>query len=61
MRKVIAIRCGSKKEVEETVRMAEEIDSRVEVIQALIPLGLESVVDELREIVTLVEKEEGVG
>lgn len=43
MRKVIAIKGRSKKEVEEALRMAEEIDSRVEVIQALIPLGLEAV------------------
>ena len=43
MRKVIAIKGHSKKEVEEAVKMAEEIDSRVEVIQALIPLGLEAV------------------
>lgn len=43
MRKVIAIKGRSKKEVEGALRMAEEIDSRVEVIQALIPLGLEAV------------------
>ena len=43
MRKIIAIRSRSKKEVEEALRMAEEIDSRVEAIQALIPLGLEAV------------------
>ena len=43
MRKVIVMKGRSKKEVEEALRMAEEIDSRVEVIQALIPLGLEAV------------------
>lgn len=43
MRKVIVMKGRSKKEVEGALRMAEEIDSRVEVIQALIPLGLEAV------------------
>ncbi len=49
MRKVIAIKCRSKKEVEEALRMADEIDSRVEMIQALIPLGLEAVNDLLQK------------
>ena len=43
MRKVIVMKGRSKQEVKEALRMADEIDSRVEVIQALIPLGLEAV------------------
>lgn len=43
MKRVISIGRKDKQEVEEALRMAEEIDSRAEVIQALIPLGLEAV------------------
>ena len=49
MRKVITIRGKGKQEVEEALRMAEEIDRRVEVIQSLIPLGLEAVRDLLQQ------------
>ena len=43
MRKVIQV--GRKREDREALRMAEQIDSRVELIQALIPLGLDAVKD----------------
>ncbi len=49
MRKVIAIKGRSNKEVGEALRMADEIDSRVEMIEALIPLGLEAVKDLLQK------------
>ncbi len=49
MRKVIAIKGRSKKEVEEALEKAEKIDSRVELIQALIPIGLDAVKDLLQE------------
>ena len=53
--KVIAMKGKSKKEVEEALRMAGEMDSRVELIQALIPLGLTAVKDLLqREVKFLV-------
>ena len=39
MRKVIQVGRKSKREGGEALRMAEQIDSRVELIQALIPLG----------------------
>lgn len=48
MRKVIAVRGQGKKEVEASMKMAMEIDGRVELIQALIPLGLEAVKDLLQ-------------
>jgi transposase-like protein len=47
--KVIAIRGKSNKEVAAALRRAEEIDWRVELIQALIPVGLEAVKDVLRQ------------
>lgn len=43
MRKVIAIRRKGKREMKEALRMAKEMDSRVELIQELIPLGLDAV------------------
>jgi transposase-like protein len=49
MRKIIAVKGRSKKEVEEALKVAEEIDGRVELIQALIPLGLEAVKDLLQQ------------
>lgn len=49
MKKIIAIKGRSKKEVEEALKKAEEIDSRVELIQALIPIGLDAVKDLLQE------------
>jgi len=49
MRKIIRIKERGKKEVEEALRMAEEIDSRAEMIEALIPLGLEAVKDLLQK------------
>lgn len=49
MRKVIAMKGKSKQEVEGVLKMAEEIDSRVELIQALIPLGLDAVKDLLQQ------------
>lgn len=49
MRKVITIRGKSKKEVEGALRMTEEIDGKVELIQALIPMGLEAVKDLLQQ------------
>ena len=45
MRKVIQVGRKSKREGGEALRMAEQIDSRVELIQALIPLGLDAVKD----------------
>ena len=49
MKKVIAIKGRGKKEVEEALRMAEVIDARVELIQALIPMGLDAVKDLLQQ------------
>ncbi len=43
MRKVIQVGRKGKREDGEALRMAEQIDSRVELIQALIPLGLNAV------------------
>lgn len=42
-RKVIAIRGKSKQEVASALEIADEMDLRVELVQALIPLGLEAV------------------
>lgn len=52
-RKVIAMRGKSKKEVQEALKMAEEMDSRVELIQALIPIGLDAVGELLRQEVQM--------
>lgn len=52
-RKIIAMRGKSKKEVEEALKMAEEMDSRAELIQALIPIGLDAVCDLLRQEVQI--------
>lgn len=52
-RKVIAMKGKSKKEVEEALKMAEEMDSRVELIQALIPVGLDAVCELLRQEVRM--------
>lgn len=49
MKKVIAIKGHSKKEVEEALRKVEAVDARVELIQALIPLGLSAVQELLQE------------
>ena len=49
MRKVIAIGGRSKKEVTAALKRAEEIDAKVELIQALIPMGLDAVKDLLQE------------
>ena len=49
MRKVIQVGRKSKREDREALRMAEQIDSRVELIQALIPLGLDAVKDLLQK------------
>ncbi len=49
MRKVIQVGRKGKREDRETLRMAEQIDSRVELIQALIPLGLDTVNDLLQQ------------
>ena len=49
MKRVIAITGRSKQEVEDAFKKAEALDSRVELIQALIPIGLEAVADLLQE------------
>ncbi len=49
MRKVIQVGRKGKREDREALRMAEQIDSRVELIQALIPLGLDAVNDLLQQ------------
>lgn len=49
MGKVITIKGKGKKEVTAALRMAEELDGRVELIQALIPLGLDAVKDLLQQ------------
>ena len=49
MRKVIQVGRKGKREDGEALRMAEQIDSRVELIQALIPLGLDAVKDLLQQ------------
>jgi len=49
MRKVIQVGRKGKREDGEVLRMAEQIDSRVELIQALIPLGLDAVNDLLQQ------------
>lgn len=49
MRKVIQVGRKGKREDGEALRMAEQIDSRVELIQALIPLGLDAVKDLLQK------------
>lgn len=49
MRKVIQVGRKGKREDGEALRMAEQIDSRVELIQALIPLGLDAVNDLLQK------------
>lgn len=53
MRKVIAMKGKSKQEVQEALKLAEEMDSRVELIQALIPIGLDAVSDLLRQEVRM--------
>lgn len=53
MQKVIAMKGKSKKEVQEALKMAEEMDSRVELIQALIPIGLDAVCELLRQEVQM--------
>ena len=54
MKKVIArIKGRSKKEMNEGLKIAEEMDSRVELIQALIPIGLDAVCDLLRQEVRM--------
>ena len=50
MRKVIQVGRKSKREGGEALRMAEQIDSRVELIQALIPLGLDAVKNLLQRV-----------
>lgn len=53
-RKVIAIKGKSKHEVEGALKIANEMDLRVELIQALIPLGLDAVKEMLnREVLQL--------
>ncbi len=49
MRKVIQVGRKGKREDREVLRVAEQIDSRVELIQALIPLGLDAVNDLLQQ------------
>lgn len=49
MGKVIAIKGKGKKEVEAAFRMAGDLDGRVELIQTLIPLGLDAVKDLLQQ------------
>lgn len=56
-RKVIAMKGKSKQEVQEALKMAEEMDSRVELIQALIPIGLDAVCDLLRQEVQILAGE----
>ena len=51
-RKVIAMKGKCKQEIQEALKMAEEVDFRVELIQALIPLGLDAVKDLLQQEVT---------
>jgi len=53
MKKVIAMKGKSKQEVLEVLKMAEEMDSRVELIQALIPLGLDAVKNLLQQEVEM--------
>lgn len=48
-RKVIVMKGKSKQEVLEALKMAEEMDSRVALIQALIPLGLDAVKNILQQ------------
>lgn len=48
-RKVIAIKGKSKHEVEGALKIANKMDLRVELIQALIPLGLEAVKEMLNQ------------
>ncbi len=57
MRKVIQVGRKGKMEDGETLRMAEQIDSRVELIQALIPLGLDAVNDLLQQEVMVLAGE----
>lgn len=57
MRKVIPIGGKSKREVGEAVRVVEEMESKVELIQALIPVGLGAVGDLLQEEVRLLAGE----
>lgn len=52
-RKIIAMKGKSKQEIERALKMAEEMDSRVELIQALIPIGLDAVSDLLRQEVQM--------
>lgn len=52
-RKVIAIRGKSKQEVNAAIKIADEMDIRVELIQALIPIGLEAVKEMLSQEVRL--------
>jgi transposase-like protein len=52
-RKVIAIKGRSKQEVEAAMRVAEEMDSRVELIQSLIPVGLDAVGELLKQEVRM--------
>lgn len=52
-RTVIAIKGRSKREVEEAMKIAEEMNSRVELIQALIPVGLDAVSELLRQEVRM--------
>ena len=56
-RKVIAMKGKSKKEVQEALRMAEEMDVRVELIQALIPIGMDAVKDLLHQEVRMLAGE----
>src|SRR3989338_1306026 len=56
-RKIIAMKGKSKQEVGEALRMAEEMDSRVELIQELIPIGLDAVCDLLQQEVRMLAGE----
>ena len=49
MRKVIQVGRKGKREDPEALRIAEQIDSRVELNQSLIPLGLDAVKDLLQQ------------